>query len=116
MPSLFGWLDKFNLWNNLSYVQKGTILRALKAAASAIVGVLLGAVTDGTLLPAGSSAITTIVVTAALQAVDKFIREWSDAKDLEPEEKAALDDAAKVETDATIPAEDKTDTTVPEDQ
>lgn len=99
MPSLFGWLDKFNFWKNLSYPQKGAILRALKAGASAIVGVLLAALTDGTLLPAGSSPVTIIAVTALLQAADKFIREWQDAKDIPP--------GVPVDTDATVPDADK---------
>lgn len=100
MPSLFGWLDRFNFWKNLSYPQKGAILRALKAAASAIVGVLLAALTEGTLLPEGTGPITVIVVTAALQAVDKFIREWQTAQE------SPIPPGTPVDTDATVPDTD----------
>lgn len=75
--SLFGWLERFNWWSTLSYPVKGAILRALKAALSAGVGVLLAAATAGTLFPAEASPFVILIVTAVLQSVDKFIREVS---------------------------------------
>ena len=73
--SLFGWLDRFAFWQNMSYKTKGTIIRAVKSGLSAAVGVLLAAQLTGTLLPEGTGVYTAIIVTMVLQGADKFIRE-----------------------------------------
>jgi len=104
LPSLFGWLDNIPFWANLPYPTKGALLRALKAAASVGVGILLAAATDGILLPAGTGPLTVLVVTTVLQSVDKFLRETEIAK----EEGAVVSPPSEpVNTDATVPTTDK---------
>ena len=79
--SLFGWLEKIAFWRNLSYPIKGALLRAIKGGLSVAVGILLSAALQGVLFPQGLSPIVIIAVTAVLQSVDKFLREWQIAKD-----------------------------------
>lgn len=81
--SLFSWLDRIPFWSALSYARKGSLLRVGKGALSAVIGVLIGAVTDGTLLPKGTGGLTIIIVTGVLQGLDKFIREWQITKETE---------------------------------
>lgn len=73
--SLFGWLEKIPFWAALPYPIKGALLRALKAGLSAAVGVLLAAITAGTLFPVGFSPVVVLIVTSVLQALDKYLRE-----------------------------------------
>lgn len=80
--SLFGWLDKISFWRDLPYPLKGALLRAFKAALSAAVGVLLTAAGAGILFPATWSPMIILIVTATLQAVDKFLREKDAANEL----------------------------------
>jgi len=75
--SLFGWLDRIPVWANLPYPIKGALLRGLKAAASAFVGVILAAATAGTLFPATWGPLIVLVTVPILQSVDKYIREWN---------------------------------------
>jgi hypothetical protein len=93
LPSLWGWLDIFGFWRRLDYPKKGAILRALKAGASSIVGVILAATTEGNFLPEGSGNFVIVFVTLTLQALDKFIRELEVAGE-------------EVPTNDTIPVED----------
>jgi hypothetical protein len=80
--SLFGWLDRIPFWRDLSYVKKGTFLRALKAGASVAVGILVAAATGGLLFPATWNPLTILIVTSFLQAADKFLREKDAADEL----------------------------------
>jgi hypothetical protein len=73
--SLFGWLEKIPFWRDLPYPTKGALLRAMKAALSVFVGVLVAALAQGILLPPESSPWIVLIVTAVLQGVDKFLRE-----------------------------------------
>jgi len=108
LPSLFGWLDYFAFWRNLSYPVKGALLRAFKAALSVLVGILLAAATEGVLFPEGTGAFITLAVTALLQAADKFLRELEVAKELGPEAAEAKAEPGKiVNTDATVVEDDK---------
>jgi hypothetical protein len=74
---MFGWLDNIPWWRDLSYPTKGALMRAIKAALSVIVGILLTAALQGVLFPATWSPLIVIAITALLQAADKFIRETS---------------------------------------
>ena len=111
MPSLFGWLNNFSWWTNLGYPAMGAILRGLKAGLSVAVGILLAGISQGVLhLPPDWGPAIVFVVTMALQAVDKYLRESAIVKT------AALSDVAigpgpapatpavgtKVNTDATV--------------
>ena len=73
--SIFGWLDRIPFWANLPYPIKGALLRALKAAASAGVGVLVVAATEGLLFPIGTGPLVVLVITMLLQSLDKYLRE-----------------------------------------
>lgn len=108
LPSLFGWLDNFDIWRNLSYPIKGAILRAAKAVLSVIIGALVAALGSGTLFPEGTSTYVIVVVTALIQAGDKFLREWQDAKD-NPEDAAELEGAV-VNTDTTLSEQEPVNT------
>lgn len=79
--SLFGWLDRIPFWRDLPYHTKGALLRALKAGLAVAVGILLTAATAGALYPADWGPMVTITVTAILQAIDKFVREWQVARE-----------------------------------
>lgn len=94
--SLFGWLDNIPVWASLPYPTKGAILRAAKAALSGAVGILLAAVTEGNIFPEGTAPLVVLVVTATLQAADKFIRE------------TAIENEA-AENDADLPLIDEVD-------
>ena len=83
MPSLFGWLDNIPFWRDLPYPTKGALLRAMKAALSVFVSILLAAALQGLLFPPEWSPMFVLVVTSLLQAVDKFLRETEIAKDAE---------------------------------
>lgn len=109
MPSLFGWLNKFTWWTDLGYPVMGAILRGLKAGLSVAVGIALAGISQGVLhLPSDWGPAIVFVVTALLQAVDKYLRESA------LEKKAAVSDAAigpgtpakladkTVNTDATV--------------
>lgn len=78
---MFGWLDKIPFWRDLPYPTKGALLRAMKAALSAFVSVLVAAATAGTLYPADWAPAIVVLLTAALQALDKFLREATLAKE-----------------------------------
>lgn len=82
---MFGFLDRFSKWANLDYRFKGTIIRALKAGIAVVVSTLLTAATAGVLFPATWSPLMIVVMTSALQAADKFVREWNEHKELERE-------------------------------
>lgn len=73
--SLFGWLEKIPFWRDLPYPTKGALLRAIKAALSVFVGILVAALAQGILLPPDVSPWIVLVVTAVLQGLDKFLRE-----------------------------------------
>lgn len=73
--SLFGWLESIPFWANLPYKTKGALLRAMKAALSVFVGVLVAALAQGILLPPEASPWIVLIVTAVLQGLDKFLRE-----------------------------------------
>lgn len=75
--SLFGWLNKIPVWSQFRYPIKGGILRGLKAALSFVVAALVTAAVAGTLFPADWAPIITLVLTALLQGLDKYIREWN---------------------------------------
>lgn len=80
MPiSLFGWLERIPFWRDLPYPTKSALLRAMKAALSVLVASALTAATAGALFPVSWSPFTIAIGTAVLQAVDKFLREHSDA-------------------------------------
>lgn len=98
--SLFGWLDRIPFWRDLPYPVKGGLLRLLKALLSGLVGVLLAAATAGTLLPATASPIVVLLVTAGLQAADKYLRERKIAQDA-IDEGTAPADTPVVSNDAT---------------
>lgn len=70
---MFGWLDRFNL----SYKFKGAIIRAIKAGLAASIGVLVAALTAGTLLEPETAPWVVIIVTVVIQALDKFVREFN---------------------------------------
>lgn len=72
---MFGWLDAIPFWRDLPYPTKGALLRALKAALSVFIGILVAAATEGILFPPEWSPIVVLAITSVLQAVDKFIRE-----------------------------------------
>ena len=74
---VFGWLDNLPIWRDLPYPTKGALLRAIRAGASAFVGVLVAALAAGTLLPATTAPLIVLIVTMALQGLDKFLRESS---------------------------------------
>lgn len=102
MITIFGHLEKIERFANLSYKNKGAIIRFLKAAAAVIVAGLLTAATAGVLFPAEFSPITVIFLTAALQAADKWLRERNIEKEAEePQEDVAdgelLSETAEVE-------------------
>ena len=73
--SLFGWLDKFEIWQNLSYKLKGTILRAAKTGLSAAVAALITANASGTLIPSETAPWVAVLITSILVSADKFVRE-----------------------------------------
>lgn len=73
--SVFGQLEKIDKFAELSYKNKGTIIRFLKSAGSLAVSALLVAATGGTLFPVEWSPAVIIVLTAGLQAADKWFRE-----------------------------------------
>jgi hypothetical protein len=105
MPSLFGWLNNFSWWTNLPYPQLGAVLRGLKAGLAVLVGIALAGISQGVLkLPADWSPAIVFVVTALLQAEDKYLRESQIAKTAAVSD-AALGPTAKttsVNTDATV--------------
>jgi len=72
---MFGWLDKIPFWRDLPYPTKGALLRAIKAGLSVAVGILIAAATGGILFPVTWSPMVVLIITAVLQAVDKFLRE-----------------------------------------
>jgi hypothetical protein len=72
---MFNWLEKIPFWRDLPYPTKGALLRAMKAALSVFVGVLVAALAQGILLPPEASPWIVLIVTAVLQGVDKFLRE-----------------------------------------
>jgi hypothetical protein len=80
--SLFGWLDRIPFWRDLPYPTKSALLRAMKAGLSVAVGILLAAATQGILFPAEVSPMVVLIITAILQAVDKFLRESQAEEDL----------------------------------
>jgi hypothetical protein len=81
MFSLFGRLDKFSWWRDLSYPPKGTILRALKAGLSVSVGIIIAALSQGVIMfPAAWSPFIILIVTTLLQSIDKYLRETQIAK------------------------------------
>lgn len=82
MISIFGQLEKIDAFSNLDYKYKGTIIRALKAAASTFVGILALSAAAGELIPVEWGA-TAIVITAGLQALDKYLRESQAEKEFE---------------------------------
>ncbi len=69
---LFGLLDHIP---GLGYPAKSALVRAIKAALSVFIGILLTAATAGALFPATWSPVVVIAITAILQAVDKYFRE-----------------------------------------
>lgn len=73
--TIFGHLEKIDKFAELSYKNKGAIIRFLKAAASVTVAALLVAAAQGVLFPAEFSGLSIILITGALQAVDKWLRE-----------------------------------------
>lgn len=77
---MFGWLDKIPFWRDLPYPTKGALLRAMKAALSVFVGILVAAAAEGLLFPGDFNPVIVLAVTAILQALDKFLRENSLAK------------------------------------
>lgn len=106
--SIFGWLENLDLWKRLPYPVKGAVLRGLKAGLSLMISTLLVAATAGTLFPMAWGPVVIGMLTMGLQGVDKFIREWNIADELEeqgveiPEGEAAVDEPP-VNTDATLP-------------
>lgn len=78
---MFGWLDRFQWWRDLPYPTKGALIRAVKAGLSVAVGILLTAATAGILFPVEASPWVVLVVTAVLQAIDKYLREAAIAKE-----------------------------------
>jgi hypothetical protein len=72
---MFGWLDKIPFWRDLPYPTKGALLRAIKAGLSVAVGILIAAAAGGILFPVTWSPMVVLIITAILQAVDKFLRE-----------------------------------------
>jgi hypothetical protein len=72
---MFSWLDNIPFWRDLPYPTKGALLRAMKAALSVAVGILLTAALGGILFPPTWSPLVILAITAILQAVDKFLRE-----------------------------------------
>src|SRR6185369_6538840 len=75
--SIFGWLENLDFWKALPYPIKGALLRGLKAGLSVIVAALLTAATAGTLFPVTWGPAVIVLLTTALQALDKYIREWN---------------------------------------
>lgn len=112
--SLFGWLENLGFWKALPYPVKGALLRGLKAGLSVLVAALLTAATAGTLFPVAWGPSVILILTMALQAADKFIREWN----IDTENK---EDNSGIPTSDTIPEGDdavnlppvNTDATVP---
>jgi hypothetical protein len=78
---MFGFLDNFSWWANLPYPTKSALVRAVRAGLSVAVGILVAAATGGILFPADWSPMVVLVITAVLQALDKFLRETSIAKE-----------------------------------
>lgn len=89
--SLFGWLDSIPFWRDLPYPTKGALLRALKAGLAVAVGILLTAATGGILFPAEASPWIVLIVTAVLQAVDKYLRENAIAREADANAGALTD-------------------------
>lgn len=126
--SIFGWLDRLPVWNELAYPVKGAILRGLKAGLSVLVSGLLVSATAGTLFPVTWGPQLVFFVTIILQGLDKYIREWNIKEENSniplaeeiPEDVPVNTDATVVEktedgevtvnTDATVPIEPEPDT------
>ena len=75
--SLFGWLEKIPYWDKLRYPIKGGLLRFLKAGLAAVISYFIAQAAAGTLYPPEWSLYVTGLLTAGLQAADKYIREWN---------------------------------------
>lgn len=75
-------LNKISFWRDLPYPTKGAILRAIRAGLSVAISILLTAALEGVLFPPDWSPIIVIALTGLLQAIDKFLREWKLANEL----------------------------------
>jgi hypothetical protein len=78
---LTGLLDKIPFWRDIPYPTKGALLRAIKAALSVAVGILVTAAAGGILFPVTWSPVVILAITAILQSVDKYLRESAMAKE-----------------------------------
>jgi hypothetical protein len=101
MVTIFGHLEKIERFASLSYKNKGAIIRFLKSAASVAVAGLLTAATAGVLFPAEFSALSVIMITALLQAADKWLRENNIEKQEEEPQEDVVDSELLSETAET---------------
>lgn len=98
MITIFGHLEKIGKFADLSYKNKGAIIRFLKAAAAVAVAGLLTAATAGLLFPVEFSPMAIIFITAALQAADKWLRENNVEKQAEEPQEDVVDGELLSET------------------
>lgn len=109
---MFEWLNNFTFWKSLPYKTTGSILRAVRAALAAGIGILIAANASGTLVPPEVSPLIAVIITSALLGADKFIREWRIEAEEDKEDETTPDDDDEIppegeETDEPDPEPDE---------